>query len=253
MNTQVTIQHDRPASRWSKTFRCRFAGIGLLCAWACGCSPTVEDATWKADTERVQPSPESSISWVDSDGATGDTTSEDEVPTGEASVASELDEVGLSGLAPLPGEGTLEYFERIKGPLDPWIVSIIKDMEATPGFRTRTTNFLDRVKYRVSADKLREWAIGCITEPTPTEGPGGCFLAPSRVPGFVRELDPPHAPVVIVAPNPREATLKPYVQLVWGGGWGKWGLIVGSPDFRPPPDWFYVEWEPGIYAWHTQR
>jgi hypothetical protein len=42
------------------------------------------------------------------------------------------------------------------------------------------------------------------------------------------------------------------VWIVWGSGFGHWGIRVGSPTFKiaqAPNDNYYIEWKPGIYFW----
>ena len=42
------------------------------------------------------------------------------------------------------------------------------------------------------------------------------------------------------------------VWIVWGGGFGHWGIRVGSLAFKATDrydDNYYVEWQPGIYFW----
>jgi hypothetical protein len=41
---------------------------------------------------------------------------------------------------------------------------------------------------------------------------------------------------------------------VWGGGFGHWGIDVGSPTFKVPDDTTndYVMWIPGVYFWEEK-
>lgn len=69
------------------------------------------------------------------------------------------------------------------------------------------------------------------------------------VPPFLsRTSDGPPASLTV---EPGQNGGEPYVCVYWGGGFGHWGLKIGSPSFRAPDDGDYqLEWEPGVYVWH---
>ena len=45
------------------------------------------------------------------------------------------------------------------------------------------------------------------------------------------------------------------VWVTWGGGFGHWGMAVGTPDFKAISDDanYFIQWKPGIYFWCQMR
>ncbi|MBI3876470.1 MAG: hypothetical protein HY300_11060 [Verrucomicrobia bacterium] len=112
-------------------------------------------------------------------------------------------------------------------------------------YRVSTAEFLERIKSRATPAALQEWATGILRA-----YPKAAVLddvPEAAVPRFVRELDPPIAPRVLVVPDS-------HVMVDWGGGWGHWGLAVGPTNYKSDAELlFTIEWAPGIFAYHTKH
>ena len=112
-------------------------------------------------------------------------------------------------------------------------------------YKTFTTNFLDRIRQKCNATDLGTAAQRLIESQSGQRG--AIDLPDESVPNLIRDLSPPISPLVTVFP-------KSHVRIDWGGGWGHWGLIVGNQSFSPTNDALYfLEWSPGIFAYHTRR
>jgi hypothetical protein len=112
-------------------------------------------------------------------------------------------------------------------------------------YRVSTAEFLERVKSRATSAALQEWAAAVLLAYRNAAVLDD--LPDADVPPFVRELDPPTAPRVLIVPDS-------HVMLDWGGGWGHWGLAVGPPNYKSEAELlFTIEWVPGIFAYHTKH
>lgn len=129
-------------------------------------------------------------------------------------------------------------------------VAITAFVSWQPIYKTRTPRFAEDVKKVVDSAELQQWAMTILRE---TEGAEALSEIPrDRVPDGIRTLASQGSPFKSAwcsAGSVQERT----VWLEWGGGFGHWGLRVGSPTFKVVPtldDNYYVEWRPGIYFWH---
>jgi hypothetical protein len=113
-----------------------------------------------------------------------------------------------------------------------------------PGYMSKTSSFRDELQQSVSPDELREWAMMQVGR---SHGSRIRLEAAPALLCATRDGVPSYVSV-----EPGDNVEEPYVLAVWGGGFGHWGLKVGSPSFRVIHDKtnHYVEWEPGIYCWH---
>jgi hypothetical protein len=117
-------------------------------------------------------------------------------------------------------------------------------------YRISTKEFLDRVKQRFTASALQAWAAKLLD--VHRESDASIDLYGLQVPEFIRGIDPPYTPRVIVLSG-RLKPPAPCVLIDFGGGFGHWGLIIGADGFRPPEDWNYlIEWKPGVYVYHSR-
>jgi hypothetical protein len=110
-----------------------------------------------------------------------------------------------------------------------------------PSYETQLPKFAKDVKGVVNPTNLQNWAIE--------------FL---RTNASSQSLDKTNAPLNIQSLYSQGSPFQDgfydsnSVWLIWGGGFGHWGIRVGAPTFKPDDtNWnYYIEWEPGIYFWH---
>lgn len=110
-----------------------------------------------------------------------------------------------------------------------------------PIYETRLPKFAEDVKKTIDASDLQKWATTVLGE----QSSDTSELSKESVPASIRELSSQGSPF-------QWATLEQdCVRLGWGGGFGHWGILVGSVSFRAPDDdAYYIEWKPGVYFWH---
>lgn len=102
-----------------------------------------------------------------------------------------------------------------------------------------------RIREKIGADRLQSWAVTCIQR-----GSVGSFPSDNTMQELEIILD--QAPPWMGIVTNRE--VNPYVNIVWGGAGGHWGLWVGSSNFvvTSPSDtnsYTYHQWRPGMYFW----
>ncbi|HXA44944.1 MAG TPA: hypothetical protein VNZ25_05520 [Candidatus Angelobacter sp.] len=111
------------------------------------------------------------------------------------------------------------------------------------GYKIDTQQFLERVKAKHESSELQAWALTVLNAHTEDKKP---FNLPRKeIPEFILELDPPIEPFVTVHPNS-------YIAVVWGGGFGFWGLFLAKSDSGLPENKsiYFIEWSPGVQAFH---
>ena len=110
-----------------------------------------------------------------------------------------------------------------------------------PGHRRKARSFAKQVQQTAAATQIQDWALGQI------ELAEGGRMELDSLPSF---LDMPNDGLpnyAHVEPNSGQ----PYLVAQWGGGFGHWGLLVGSQSLKYPiEDHFHIEWAPGVYIWH---
>ncbi len=111
-----------------------------------------------------------------------------------------------------------------------------------PGYQTTTADFLTEMQAHVNPAQLQQWAQQEII------AAGGQRVDITNVPAFIGATSYGAPQYASVDPNGGS----PYVHLVWGGGFGHWGLKVGTTTLTVSagPRDYYINWMPGIYAWH---
>lgn len=113
-----------------------------------------------------------------------------------------------------------------------------------PDYKTRTRQFLERIKAQHPPKELQDWAQKLLEL---HESDKESFTVPyNEVPGFILKLDPPLEPVVIVFP-------KSHVTVDWGGGFGHWGLLLATAHAPDNPLLYTIEWVHGAYAYHSNQ
>ena len=112
-----------------------------------------------------------------------------------------------------------------------------------PFYETRLPKFAEDVKKSVDPSALQKWATTVLAE----QKSDAAVLPSESVPASIRELASQGSPFQWASPE------RDCVRLVWGGGFGHWGILVGPVTFRAPKDdaySYYIAWKPGIYFWH---
>lgn len=106
----------------------------------------------------------------------------------------------------------------------------------------RTEAFLADMRAQTNPRDLYRWAHSQI------KSAQGQRVEVDYIPGFVGWTTSRMPNYGQVEPN--DGT--PYVHLVWDKAGNRWGLKVGPPEFTPAPGPtdHYVQWAPGVYAWH---
>lgn len=110
-----------------------------------------------------------------------------------------------------------------------------------PSYETQLPKFAEDVKGAANPTNLQNWAIDFLKT-----NAGSQFIDKTNVPLYIRNLNSQGSPFQWAFCNSN------YVSLVWGGGFGHWGIDVGSQSFKADDtNWnYYIEWKPGIYFWH---
>jgi hypothetical protein len=111
-------------------------------------------------------------------------------------------------------------------------------------FLTFEKGFLETVERRVDPDLLQKWAIERLALHQATNAT--VQIPSTELPSFVVRIRPSGAPAALIS----ELDGHRFVELVWGGGFGHWGLIIGPPNFEVPEQKGYtiLKWKPGIYV-----
>ncbi len=118
-----------------------------------------------------------------------------------------------------------------------------------PIYKTRTPRFANAVKKVADPQQLQQWALAVIRDKEKAAALSD-EIPLDAVPASIRNLR--GWPIQYARCYAGHAQ-DPSVWLVWGGGFGHWGMRVGSPAFKivpEPDDNYYIEWQPGIYFWH---
>jgi hypothetical protein len=98
------------------------------------------------------------------------------------------------------------------------------------------------VKQSIDVGQLREWAIPIIKQRD-----NGYDIANDKIPSWIKKVDPDEYPTAFVADRNAEGKT---VVVIWGGGFGHWGLIVGETNLAIAADLSWqldVKWVPGVY------
>ena len=118
-----------------------------------------------------------------------------------------------------------------------------------PIYKTRTPRFAEEVKKVMDPAELQQWAMAILGE---TAQSNSIVEIPTdRIPAGIRHLMSDGSPLQYVHCDAGSDQNRS-VRLIWGGGFGWWGIRVGDSSFRASPEDenYYIEWKPGIYFWH---
>ena len=123
-------------------------------------------------------------------------------------------------------------------------VGIVWSFIREPGCIRDLREFAEGVEASVEPVALQAWATNILAQHT-----SGSISA-AEIPDYVRHISTQEPEVMVSTTTSDE--VRPCVSIVYGGGFGHWGLKVGGPDFKVPTDidWsYYIQWKPGIYFW----
>jgi len=123
-----------------------------------------------------------------------------------------------------------------------WMATPVDENRALMRYVRPVTNSVDPFK-------LQTWAVAALDDwkLRPTNAATTPFAV---IPEFIRANPPPGLggrPSVSFQSPDRESRPEPYVVVSYVGGFGSWGLTVGSSKFWLPETRHCYEWIPGVY------
>ena len=117
----------------------------------------------------------------------------------------------------------------------------------TPLLERRVAAVADRARVGVDPHELQTWAVSVLAQ---SPRPAGSDLEKATIPQALHRLYKdrwkwgPHVSISDVDEDSNES----YLLVYWGGGFGHWGFLVGSPNFKTSDPFYYlVEWISGVY------
>ena len=116
-------------------------------------------------------------------------------------------------------------------------------MTREKGYKTDTQEFFNRIKAKRTPAELQNWAAEVFN--VHSNDIGSVLLPRNEIPDFILNLDPPFEPLVAVRP-------KFAVSVVWGSGFGHWGLYLEHTNSTLPenPAVYIIDWAPGVQVFH---
>ena len=120
-----------------------------------------------------------------------------------------------------------------------------------PIYETRLPRFASAVKQVIDPSELQKWAVITLSKANSDSSE----LPLQEVPEPLRNLRSDGCQIeyafYAIATSPKDS----YIVLMWGGGFGHWGIDVGDPSFDEPEDnnAFYIKWAPGVYFWEETK
>jgi hypothetical protein len=118
-----------------------------------------------------------------------------------------------------------------------------------PIYKTRLPKFAEDVKKTVNPTDLQNWALKTLHAHSTDSN--AWEMAKEEIPASIRNLNSQGSPFQWANLDSPANN----IWLVWGGGFGHWGIRVGSQTFKPDfsDGNYYIEWQPGIYFWHEAK
>jgi hypothetical protein len=100
------------------------------------------------------------------------------------------------------------------------------------------------LEHRVNPAQLQEWAMSQVSRYSATNE--NVVIPRQELPSFVSNIWGSEAPTACVWGGVHGK----HLVLIWGSGFGHWGMYVGSPGFSYPPSEMHdlLVWKPGIYV-----
>ena len=133
---------------------------------------------------------------------------------------------------------------------------ILRWFEGESGLKQNANDLAEDAKKAVNPSELQQWAVTILQQPRQTNSDFE-FPRDKVLPG-IQNLKSSGLSFEMVNCDSAESVpvQDRSVWIVWGGGFGHWGIRVGSPAFKADKafdDNYYVEWKPGIYFWCETR
>jgi hypothetical protein len=113
---------------------------------------------------------------------------------------------------------------------------------------TRLPRFAKEIKAQIDPYELQKWAVSTLD----TSKGGYHELPAEKLPKAIQTLRSEGYPLEIAYYTPTLSDGESYISIVWGGGFGHWGIDIGKPSFQEPRGSDAVlssMWIPGIYFW----
>jgi hypothetical protein len=131
----------------------------------------------------------------------------------------------------------------------PLMVSLLLARPIQPAF---TKGMLDRLNHDVDSQELRKWAESELSKHWDGRRDQSTdSQIENDLPVAIRTLSrwPPNVSVEILEGD----VVVPHLGIVWGSGFGHWGILLANPDFVPPsvPGYYFSKWRPGIYVYFS--
>lgn len=109
------------------------------------------------------------------------------------------------------------------------------------------TSLRNRVVWIVGTERLQQWAVQVLDNPPPPDEYGRRYLEPSDLPDDIRILAGPirWQNRVLMFDDDRDQHC---IQFGHGGGFYRWGILVGRPGYAPSPRHRYFKIADGIWG-----
>ena len=124
---------------------------------------------------------------------------------------------------------------------------ILRWLKGENGAHQQVNDLAEDAKKAVDPLELQHWAVNILQQTQQTNST--VEISRDNLPANIRNLGSfPIGWGFCDSDEVQDRT----VWLVWGSGFGHWGIRVGSPTFKiapAPNDNYYIEWKPGIYFW----
>jgi hypothetical protein len=120
------------------------------------------------------------------------------------------------------------------------------------GYVKTTEEFAEKVKRVANPDELQAWATNLIATTRSADGGTEAGVIRSNVPawvGTVEEDDP--GDVRIVGLTNGGGNPDACVEIIYGGGFGHYGIDIGYPTLiaSSNENYYVLPWKPGIHFW----
>jgi hypothetical protein len=119
-----------------------------------------------------------------------------------------------------------------------------------PIYKTHLPRFANEIKEVIDPRELQKWAVITLSK----SNSDSSKLPLKDVPEPIRILHSNGGPIEMAFYQIGSSPKSRCITLMWGGGFGHWGIDVGAPSFEEPADDnFYIKWIPGVYFWEQTR
>ena len=120
-----------------------------------------------------------------------------------------------------------------------------------------TEQFAAKVKSLVKPDELQAWATNLIANARSRDGESSVGVKAADIPkwvGMIYKDDGDPGRVSIEGLSNGVGTTNSCVEILFGGGFGHWGIDVGYPSLAATTtgSCYVLPWKPGIFFWSCQ-